>query len=433
MLRALLYLFFICDLSFGYAQCLKISGRITDAQSGKFIAGALIKQKLNGKENMLSETKTNGLFQINLSCDAKSVLIEAEGYRPQTFAVNYIEKKENESFFLPVSLVAVDKLANDRPYFQQEQKQVTLSKNAPENEHTTTRVFEVLDALSGQRIEADLCLFYTKISKKDCQKIAAKGPGYEVSFRQTDIVAIEVRSTGYDSYFGNLIMDKLDGKKSTYQIRLGRKSNILSVTVHAGSQKVNAVLISEKTIPMLAAGNGFFFANVTAQTTYKLVINQEGKVVFSKTITTMEGLNLYSLATELSIKPTSQISSLSIASSVSIHENNRVLYFDRSDYSLRNESRLTLDTLAAWLQRSESHYLSITGHTDNVGPSQRNDILSEYRAKVAYNYLLNKGITPGSMIYRGIGSQKPELPNDVESNKERNRRVEIQLLRRRGI
>lgn len=55
-----------------------------------------------------------------------------------------------------------------------------------------------------------------------------------------------------------------------------------------------------------------------------------------------------------------------------------------------------LDRLAAFLTRPENKdvKVTITGHTDTVGSTESNDILSDNRAQAVLNYLLRKGVSP---------------------------------------
>lgn len=390
---------------------------------------AKIIQKMKGKQQVLFETKMNGLYQIALPCDAQSLLVEAKGYRSQILPLNIIEKSENGSFCVPVTLVSIDKQASDQPYFQTDQRHTTLKENKAGKEASTTRMFEITDALTGKHIPAELCLFYTKAGVKDCQNIKAGSAGYETVFREADIIAIEVKSVGYQNYFGNLIMDKLDGKKSNYQIRLSRAANVLTVMVNSDFKVVKCQLIGAKSVELSSFDGIHFFTNVSPETNYTLQVNDNtGLKLATKTFFLKEGINFYAwkMSPKTAVKPTE---TPLVIQSAAFDNSKRVLYFSKSDYQLREENKLRLDSLAAWLRSDPGHFLKITGHTDNVGPAHLNLTLSEYRAKVAYYYLLQKGADPGKMKYTGAGSNAPDAANDVETNKIKNRRVEIQLLR----
>jgi outer membrane protein OmpA-like peptidoglycan-associated protein len=53
--------------------------------------------------------------------------------------------------------------------------------------------------------------------------------------------------------------------------------------------------------------------------------------------------------------------------------------------------------------------------------------LSEERARAVYAFLRGQGIPESRMTYEGFGPNRPVAANDVESNRAKNRRVEVVL------
>jgi outer membrane protein OmpA-like peptidoglycan-associated protein len=111
--------------------------------------------------------------------------------------------------------------------------------------------------------------------------------------------------------------------------------------------------------------------------------------------------------------------------SLSIEDN---VYFDQSSYILRPEAHGQLNRLAAIMARNTAIKIEIVGHTDNVGDPRLNQILSEQRAKVIANYLINQGVSEANISHRGEGQTKPLAPNDTEENRQRNRRVQFLVM-----
>jgi len=391
---------------------------------------ALLSTQVNGKFKALFQTKMDGSYEVTLSCETTSILVEAPGYLSQTITLSFIEKVENERFLVPIRLVAIEKQTGDRPYFQTEQKQITMD-NTKLMTGTATRFFEITDAFTEKKLDADLCLFYTKSGVKDCNVVSSE-TGLKVVFLAADIIAIEVKAKGYENYFGNLIMTDLNGQQSPYQIRLCRKINLLSLTVKNNTQRINFSLRAEKEIVLTSNDGSHFWSEILPNKQYRFQISTiEGNVLNSKSIHTSEGLNFYSLDLKQPLRSVERTKSLTMPIVVSnVNEHKRKLYFDQSSYTLREVNKQVLDTLTACLKADSEYYLKITGHTDNVGPANRNDILSEYRAKVTFNYLLEQGADASRISFTGIGSRQPDAPNDLENNKEKNRRVEIQLLKK---
>ena len=105
------------------------------------------------------------------------------------------------------------------------------------------------------------------------------------------------------------------------------------------------------------------------------------------------------------------------------------VYFDQSSYILRKESYPQLDMLLNTLKSYPKLVIEIAGHTDNVGDRRLNQSLSENRARVITNYLIQRGIPENRLQYQGYGDNRPAAPNDNEVNKKLNRRVEFTVLK----
>ncbi|MGV3560600.1 OmpA family protein [Larkinella arboricola] len=104
------------------------------------------------------------------------------------------------------------------------------------------------------------------------------------------------------------------------------------------------------------------------------------------------------------------------------------VYFDQSSYVLRKESYPQLDKLLNTLNSYPKLVIEIAGHTDNVGDRRLNQSLSENRARVITNYLIQRGVAARRLQYQGYGDTRPAAPNDNEANKKKNRRVEFTVL-----
>jgi outer membrane protein OmpA-like peptidoglycan-associated protein len=72
--------------------------------------------------------------------------------------------------------------------------------------------------------------------------------------------------------------------------------------------------------------------------------------------------------------------------------------------------------------------LEISGHTDNVGSYLANKKLSENRAKSVVDYLVKEGIDQSRLTYEGYSFTRPIAPNDTPEGRQKNRRVEFEIL-----
>ena len=95
---------------------------------------------------------------------------------------------------------------------------------------------------------------------------------------------------------------------------------------------------------------------------------------------------------------------------------------------LTDTSKGVLNDLAALLKAQPRTRLRIVGHTDSEGEADRNARLSYARAEACRTYLLDKGIEVGRIDTAGFGERKPIASNNTPEGKQRNRRVEFELL-----
>jgi outer membrane protein OmpA-like peptidoglycan-associated protein len=93
------------------------------------------------------------------------------------------------------------------------------------------------------------------------------------------------------------------------------------------------------------------------------------------------------------------------------------------------KSRGALKYLEELMVDNPSLEILIEGHTDNVGDETALIDLSLQRAEAIRNYLVNKGIEKGRMQVSGLGATRPLVQNTSESGRERNRRVEISIIK----
>ena len=84
-----------------------------------------------------------------------------------------------------------------------------------------------------------------------------------------------------------------------------------------------------------------------------------------------------------------------------------------------------MDELAHYLRPKSSMQIEIHGHTDNVGDSEKNLILSQNRAESVMNFLISSGISDKRLSAKGFGQTKPNKSNTTEAGRSFNRRVEF--------
>ena len=96
---------------------------------------------------------------------------------------------------------------------------------------------------------------------------------------------------------------------------------------------------------------------------------------------------------------------------------------------LTKDDKAQLDEFAGPLGSARNFILEVTGGTDSVGPAQYNYELSQRRADAVVQYLVTKyNIPPHRFYLIGIGKDKEVAPNNTREGRQKNRRVEVQLL-----
>jgi outer membrane protein OmpA-like peptidoglycan-associated protein len=90
-----------------------------------------------------------------------------------------------------------------------------------------------------------------------------------------------------------------------------------------------------------------------------------------------------------------------------------------------------LDNILLPLLKSDNFSLTIIGHTDSIGSIDNNLSLSLARAESVKAYFTINGIGPHLITIEGSGPLKPIAPNNTESGRAINRRVEIVIKRQR--
>jgi len=104
-----------------------------------------------------------------------------------------------------------------------------------------------------------------------------------------------------------------------------------------------------------------------------------------------------------------------------------LISFDFDSSEINQDSYHLLDEFGNALKIGlPNSVILITGHTDEKGPDDYNQTLSEKRAQSVAAYLLiYHGISSDRTIIKGFGENQPIAENDTEENRSLNRRVEF--------
>ena len=163
--------------------------------------------------------------------------------------------------------------------------------------------------------------------------------------------------------------------------------------------------------------DGNYLATLPVGTDYLFNVNRKGFLFYSDRFSLLDK-NIDSIFTvDIPLQPIEKGASIVLKN----------IFFETNQYNLQPESMTELNKVVALLNDNPNLKIQIDGHTDNVGQSNNNLLLSENRAKAVVGYLLGKGISNQRLSDKGFGSTKPVADNATEKGKSLNRRTELSV------
>jgi outer membrane protein OmpA-like peptidoglycan-associated protein len=107
------------------------------------------------------------------------------------------------------------------------------------------------------------------------------------------------------------------------------------------------------------------------------------------------------------------------------------VYFESGKSSISRNAEIDswLSTAKTYLEKNPNEKLSVTGHTDDDGPEESNQLLSVKRANLVKDILTKEGFGASNLEVFGKGESEPIADNATEEGKSKNRRVSIRLIK----
>ena len=102
--------------------------------------------------------------------------------------------------------------------------------------------------------------------------------------------------------------------------------------------------------------------------------------------------------------------------------------FDFDKSILKTEGKNKLDDLATKVKAINLEVVIAIGHTDSIGSDAYNQKLSVRRAESVKAYLVSKGVEPNRIYTEGKGEKQPVASNKTKDGRQKNRRVEIEVI-----
>ncbi len=101
------------------------------------------------------------------------------------------------------------------------------------------------------------------------------------------------------------------------------------------------------------------------------------------------------------------------------------VYFDTDKATLKPESIAVLNAAVKTMGDHGTLVVEVAGHTDSTASEAYNQSLSESRAQVVYDYLVENGVSADRMTWKGYGELSPIATNDTAEGRAKNRRTEL--------
>lgn len=273
-------------------------------------------------------------------------------------------------------------------------------------------------------------IFMSRFNKGDSTWSEPENLGFPIN-TQTDEIGMVINSSGEVAYFSSKI-NTLKGRDLYYfkmpeslrpdpvSYLKGRVVDKLTGEKLKATYELINLSTGKRVIQSFTDSEGDFLVCLPTGHNYGINVSSKDYLFYSENFM-LEGEHS-------SIKPfekTISLSPIQVGQQMSLHN----VFFAFDSWELRDESLPELEKLFSLLESNHGMVVEIGGHTDSTGSDEHNLILSEKRARVVRDYLINRGISHDRLHYKGYGEKVPLYDNASEEGKRKNRRTDIRILK----
>lgn len=211
------------------------------------------------------------------------------------------------------------------------------------------------------------------------------------------------------------------------------------------SNQIISFGFGEKTLTNITLKNEFGIAYPNAKiifssldTNFIFTVDNNGKSTFNLkkgiefTVSCYVGKEKYDFEEKIYIEKNKNISEVNIDLQFDLYESIfeiKNLNFDSGKYEIQKKYFNELENLILLLNEQNKINIEIAGHTDSIGDNKANQILSEKRAISVKKFLVENSINSNRIFCVGYGEKQPVESNNTENGREKNRRIEIRILK----
>ena len=253
--------------------------------------------------------------------------------------------------------------------------------------------------------------------------------GYPINSRGQDwnlVVARDGKTAYFSSDqlkgFGGLdiytfqLPEKLQAEKVSY-LR-GYVRDAITKQPLSANVELSPINGEPTTLTYAKPGTGMFLVPLKTNMKYALTIDKDGYLFYT------EFYNMPAIQRDQPIELFIDLEKIELGNSVVLKN----IFFDTDKSEIKDESKQELEKLINFLSENNSIRIEISGHTDNVGDSKHNMVLSENRAKSVCDFLTNNGIDKSRLTFKGFGDTQPIKQNNTDENRAKNRRTEFKII-----
>jgi len=104
------------------------------------------------------------------------------------------------------------------------------------------------------------------------------------------------------------------------------------------------------------------------------------------------------------------------------------IFYATGSFELEEASRIELKRVHDFLLQNPAVGVEISGHTDNTGSPEHNQVLSEQRAQSVVDFLVGRGIEKERLKASGYGETRAVADNESDKGRALNRRTELKIV-----
>jgi outer membrane protein OmpA-like peptidoglycan-associated protein len=168
---------------------------------------------------------------------------------------------------------------------------------------------------------------------------------------------------------------------------------------------------------------GKFLFILVPNKNYNITYQADKHLFYSENLEIPKESNYYELKKAITLNP------ITVGSKIVLNN----IFFDFDKATLRPLSNVEIKNLVTIMRANPTMKVEISGHTDSKGNDAYNKKLSEERAQVVVNKLIENGISVDRFKAKGYGENTPSVSNTTPTGKDNpegrqlNRRVELTI------